>query len=116
MTPRQRRARLKEIRKRQEEIAADQLEARRARSFTAVLKAHSMLVALDAEAAQLHASEPAQLSREERERIWTESLPDVPDALLEKAMEEYAKRHGATVYLARDGERVARQNGRWESP
>jgi hypothetical protein len=109
MTPRQRRARLKEIRKRQEEIAADQLEARRARSFTAVLKAHSMLVALDAEAAQLQAGEPVQLSREEKERMWVEGL-------LEAALDEYAKRHKATIFLARDGDRVERAEGQWRAP
>ena len=116
MTPRQRRARLKEIRKRQEEIAADQLEARRARSFTAGLKAHSMLVALDAEAAQLQAGEPVQLTREEKERMWVEALPEVPDGLLEAALDEYAKRHKATIFLARDGDRVERAEGQWRAP
>lgn len=113
MTPKQRKARLREIRSRQDEISADQLEARRARSFTAVLKAHAMLVALDAEAAALQAAEPVELSREERESVWRDALPDVPDELLEAAIDEYARRHQATFYLARDGDKVAREAGAW---
>tara|TARA_B100001094_G_scaffold76071_1_gene72502 strand:- start:4868 stop:5218 length:351 start_codon:yes stop_codon:yes gene_type:complete len=116
MTPRQRRARLKQIRQRQEEISADQLEARKARSFTAVLKAHAMLVSLDTEAAEMEAGEPQQLSREEKERLWTEALPDVPDALLEAALDEYARRHAATIFLARDGDKVERKAGSWGAP
>jgi len=115
LTPKQRRARLKEIRGRQEEIAADQLDARRARSFTAVLKAHAMLVALDAEAAELEAAAPVELSREDRERVWRAALPEIPDTLLESALDEYARRHGATIYLSRDGDRVARVEGGWAS-
>ena len=111
MTPKQRRARLKEIRARQEEIAADQVAARQARSFTAVLKAHSMLGALAAEAAELQAAAPVELSRADRERVWREALPDIPDTLLESALDEYARRHGATSYLSRDGARVARVEG-----
>ena len=115
MTPKQRRARLKDIRARQEEIAAEQVAARQARSFTAVLKAHSMLVALDAEAAELQAAAPVELSRADRERVWREALPDIPDTLLESALDEYARRHGATIYLSRDGDRVARVEGAWAS-
>ena len=75
-----------------------------------------MLVALDAEAAQLQEGEPVQLSREERERMWVESLPEVPDGLLEAALDEYARRHSATIFLARDGDRVERAAGQWKAP
>jgi len=113
MTPKQRKARLREIRKRQDEIAADQIEARRARSFTAVLKAHAMLVSLDSEAAELQAAEQVELSREERENVWRDALPDIPDSLLEAAIDEYSRRHSATIYLVRDGDRVSRTDGAW---
>ena len=76
MTPKQRAKRLAEIRKRQEEISLDQHEARRRASFTAVLKAHSMLVALDAEAANLQAAAPIELSRDDRERVWYRDFLD----------------------------------------
>ena len=115
MTPKQRAKRLAEIRRRQEEISLDQHEARRRASFTAVLKAHSMLVALDAEAANLQAAAPIELSREDRERVWREALPEIPDTLLESALDEYARRHSATIYLSRDGDRVARVEGGWSS-
>ena len=46
-----------------------------------MLKAHSMLVALDAEAAELQAAAPVELSRADRERVWREALPDIPDTL-----------------------------------
>ena len=107
--------RLKQIEVRQSQIQEDQSAARASASWTAVLRAHTILVDLDEEAATLRSDELPDLSREDRERLWRDSLPDLPDHLLEEAIDVYARRHGASVYLSRDGSRVERVEGAWVS-